>query len=170
VEGHFLWVRDESPTEGTETWTVACRRDLVAVKSSGFKVTNPLVEASATQSNLETRSNSNNFTATKQIWRGKKPNATGGVQAGSIASPLPIDREVCLKEIRETGFRHDMWKTLGASVVGLLGSPSQGSPLMPAAALAPGRADEPEERHTIKVMCKAVTEKAKGENNQPPAK
>jgi hypothetical protein len=94
----------------------------------------------------------------------------GGTSKSSFPSPFPTDQEVCLKEIHEIGFRHDEWRTLSASLMGLLGSPSGGGPFLTACALAPGIADEPVEEHTIKVMCKAASNKGKGANDEPPAK
>jgi hypothetical protein len=169
VEGYFLWLRDEADEAGVEKWRVACRRHLVAATSSGLKITNLLGEASTSELREDRQSSSSAFSQSRQVWKGKKPNATGSFSTSSIATPLPTDREVCLKETRELGSRPDEWMTLGASTVGLLGSPSRG-PLLAASALVPGRADEPEERHTFKVMCKAVTKKDKEANNESPPK
>jgi hypothetical protein len=170
LEGYLLWVRDEGDQAGRETWRVACRRDLVAVERSGLQVSTPLVEAKVSQSREDRQSGSASSSGPVQVWKGKKPRGTGGSTKSSFPSPLPTDREVCIKEIHMTGYRRDEWAILSASTIGLLGSPLGEGPFLTVSALTPGRADDPVEKHTIRVMCRTTSDRGKGANGQPPAK
>lgn len=163
VEGYLLWIRNEPDDAGREWWKVAHRRDLVTAQKSGVQLSSPLAQASVTQSKEDRQSSSGSSSQTVQVWTGKAPNGamTLSTASSSIPSPLPTDREVCLKEIREQ--RKQSQSTLAAttaSALGLLSSPLEG-PLLITSALVPGGMDETLDVHTIKVMCKAASRKAK---------
>jgi hypothetical protein len=170
VEGYFLWVRSETDEAGRELWRLACRRDLVATKSSGLQVSAPPVEASVSQSREDRQSSSVFTSGPVRVWQGKKPRGTGNATKSSLSGPLPAAREVCLKEIHVTGYRGDEWVALSANTIGMLGTASGQGPLLTAAALTPGRVDAPAEEHTIKVMCRATPHQGKGANGQPASK
>jgi hypothetical protein len=169
VEGYLLWVRDAEDT-GRERWRVACRRDLVAAERSGLQVTTPLVVANVTQSREDRRTGTHSTIETFQVWKGKRPNTYVLSATGSIPNPIPSDRDVCIREIHEKGMRYHEYRALSASIIGLLGSPGGGGPLLAATALNPAGPDEPVEEHTIKLMCRAASNNGKGPGNEPVGK
>jgi tRNA A-37 threonylcarbamoyl transferase component Bud32 len=170
VEGYLLWLRSDAEESGIETWRLACRRDLVAAERSGVQASTPLTEVNTFQSREDRQSGTVASSRSVRVWNGKKPPSTGQATHSSFPSPLPTDREVCLKKIREMGFLHEEWTTLSASTTGLLASPSGGGPFLAASALTPGRVDKPVEEHTIKVMCRMISDQGKESNGKPPAK
>jgi hypothetical protein len=169
VEGHLLWARGEADEAGREAWRLACRRDLVAAERSGLQVATPLAQANVSQAREDRQSGVMSCCGSVRVWQGQKPRAVGSSTKGSFPSPLPTNREVCIKEIRVTGLRRDEWATVGAGTIGLLGPSGEGGPLLAASALAPGRVGPPVEEHTIKVMCKVTSDKGQGVNGRPPA-
>jgi hypothetical protein len=168
VEGYLLWLRGDPDERGQENWQVAIRRDLVSRQTSAVQISNPLVQAKASQSQESRKSASRNLGHTVQVWQGKGPaGLRGGTSAGeisSIPSPLPTDREVCLKEIKEKRwqFPQDL-QAAAASTLGLLGS-GPGGPLLAVSAFVWGRTEETMDPHTIRILCKASAPRAAGGN------
>jgi hypothetical protein len=160
-EGYFLWVRNQADDVATEIWKLACRRDFITTDKFGVEVSSPVGDVAGTRSR-ENRKSSTVFTSQPvQVWgsASKREIAALTSTSTSIPTPLPADREVCIKEFREKRLRPArVFAAMLASTLGLLASP-QGGPLLGASALPPARMDETIDQHTIKVMCKIVPTK-----------
>src|SRR5207244_2648602 len=116
--------------QGIEWWTVSMMQSLVAAENSGLQVSNPLASAEVSGS-WKSREFNSFYDKDKpvRVWKGKKPGSTWLSIKSSSLSPLPIDREVCIKEIHEKEYR-DEWAVASASTIGLLGSPLEGGPFL----------------------------------------
>jgi hypothetical protein len=160
IEGYFVWVRSEADDAGDEQWTVAHRRDLVAAEKSALRVPIPLVQAEVTKSKETRSSTSSSIRQPVRVWKGKfGGGSTTTSTSTSLANPLPLDREIRIKEIRE-----ERRKSLGAgravpavaaSTLGLA-SPCGGG-LVTVAAAVP--AQDEADAHTFRVMCRAAQRK-----------
>jgi hypothetical protein len=162
TEGYLLWVRGEADETGTEKWRLACRRDLVATERSGLQMTSPLVKANVSQSREDRQSIDTSSSGSVRVWHGKKPRGARFSTKSLLPTALPTDREVCIKEIHVTGFRGDQRPIVGAGTIGLPDSSSEGGRSLAPSALIPGNVDPSLEEHTIKVMCKAISDKGSG--------
>jgi hypothetical protein len=168
VEGYLLWLRGDPDERGQENWKVAIRRDLVSRQTSAVQISSPLAQAKASQAQESRKSATSSLGRTVQVWKSKCPaGLRGGTSAGeisSIPSPLPTDRVVCLKEIKEKRwqFPQDL-EAAGASALGLLGSGRAG-PLLAISAFAAGRTEENIDPHTIRIMCQGSAPRAAAGN------
>jgi hypothetical protein len=119
IEGYFLLVCSEHDDLGMQTWSLACKRGVVAGGSSGVHIS-----ASLTQPSFREAWKDGQFVSTRSrlaVWVGeKRPNrvrardeaaATDYVwtEKSSVQSPLPMGREVCIKEIRVRNKKKDQF-------------------------------------------------------------
>jgi hypothetical protein len=107
VEGYFVWLRakayDDPETgiwTGKERWTMGVSRALVSTESSGVRVASPLVQGEVVRSKEDRDSSVTNSSFPVQVWKGHGSRNSRSVRT-SIPTPLPPDREVCLKTITE---------------------------------------------------------------------
>ncbi len=155
VEGHFVFCRMARDESGNERWVLAGRRESISTKSSGLKVSTPLVEGEVAESKENRQAVQVNSSATVSLWKEQKKSEgfskqslaenadpkrprTSRIycQGGStdIPRPLPTDRNVCIKTITEEGKKvhpTDKDKELVA-------------------------------KHIIRVMCKVASDEANG--------
>jgi hypothetical protein len=159
VEGYFIWNRSEPDDAGRESWRVAHRRDLVTREASGVQVSSPLHQFSYSKSQWS----KGGFIASRgeqvRVWTVKKPDGEGTSGSSLVRNPLPVDQEVCLKEIREDGDYKNSLAVLGAGTLGVSLSP--GGPVTAASAVPLARVMESRDKHTIRLMCKVVSAKDK---------
>ncbi len=155
VEGHFVFCRQEPDESGSEYWVVAGQRESVSTRSSGLKVSGPLVEGEVVGSNENRHSaqvaSSGNFSLWKEQKKSEDSSKQGLAenadpkrprtekttiqsQTTDIPRPLPADRSVCIATITEEG-KKDHRKDKGKELVA---------------------------KHIIRVMCKAASVEADG--------
>ncbi|MFO0969612.1 MAG: hypothetical protein U0793_28975 [Gemmataceae bacterium] len=134
--GHFLFVHGEADETGKEIWRLACRRRPVAPSRDDHK-------------------SSFGLTTQVKVWSGERPATIDTLATSLFLSPLPPDRDVCLKTIQVTGRRPPTWTGLSATAIGGFVAPLWQGPLEIAAALAHESLEPTVEAYTVRVMCRA---------------
>lgn len=152
----FLWVRDSPDVSGKEHWRIVCRVT-ARERPLGDDPLNPAPGIDGRMKTLGTSTGVHRITV--PIWNGR----TDGIRplpplsTIQIPTPLPMDREVCIAEIR--GISHRAEATLVATAVSALGSPvSFAANPLPACALL----NLPRKHGicTIRLMCRLNSTKS----------
>jgi len=155
IESHFVFCRIGPDESGNEHWVVAAQRGLVSAKSSGLKVSTPVVEGQVALSKEDRHATTASVSWDVSLWKEQKksqapskpdparktdPKRLSTSSSGSfressnIPWPLPADRTVCIKTVTEEG-RKDHPQDKGKELVA---------------------------QHVIRVMCKVASDEANG--------